>query len=79
MDRYCCKKPKPLEIGTECCLICEKDMRHKPIFWLSKSQPGILEFDIVTSHKACKNASDRVDKLRQQLLEAEYKLFRITG
>lgn len=67
-----------LEIGTECCLICDKPMKHRKGYWLCQETPELLCVNIVATHRDCKKARDKVEELRRKLLLAEWDLYNLT-
>lgn len=69
----------PLEISdSETCVICNRPFKHKKAYWNSSEFPDMLCINIVACHKDCQRARDRVEELKQKLLEARWTLYNLT-
>lgn len=67
-------KRQPSAVKKTFCIICDKPYQYKKIFWKPKEYPELMCYDFKTSHPACQKAYDKVQKLKNELTEAEYEL-----
>ncbi len=59
------------------CTICEKPYKHARSFFKSIEYPELLCINIKTTHNECQRAYDKVEKLKRELVSAEFELFLI--
>ena len=59
------------------CIICNKPLKVKRSFYKSVEYPELLCVRINTSHNECQKAYDKVEKLKRELVDAEFALFLI--
>ncbi len=61
----------------EACIICNKPFKFRQCYYQSKEYPELLCWEIKTSHPRCKKAYEKVEKLKRELVSAEFELFLI--
>ncbi len=59
------------------CTICEKPVKFRKAYHLSREYPELLCMEIKTTHHDCQRAYDKVEKLKRELVSAEFELFLI--
>ncbi len=59
------------------CIICNKPLKVQRSFYKSVEYPELLCVRIKTSHNECQKAYDKVEKLKRELVDAEFELFLI--
>jgi len=60
------------------CTVCGKPYKHMKHFYLENGMTmkcGIKCVDFITSHGSCRSLVEKIKKLKDELLELEYKLF----
>ena len=58
------------------CTVCAKPYtHHKRYQWIDESDKTIKEVMIVSAHASCRNITNKIEELKQKLVDAEFKLF----
>lgn len=55
------------------CTTCGKPYTHRKTF--SNKVDGLKSVEFITAHPGCRNINDKIKKLKEELLELEFKLF----
>jgi hypothetical protein len=82
MDEYQLYNEVPLAdrliIGeTNKCSICGKDFKYRFLRWRFLNTPeGLYEIKMKTEHPECLSLVRKIEKLKSEVVELEYELFR---
>ena len=62
---------------TNKCSICNKDFKYRFPRWRFTDTPeGLWEVKMKTEHPACLSIVRKIDKLKDEILDLEFELFR---
>jgi len=62
---------------TDKCTICNKDFKYTFTKWRFPETPeGLYEVKMKTEHLACRSLVRKIDKLKDEILNLEFELFR---
>ena len=63
-----------INMPDDVCYICLGHFKTKTIHKVSEDY-GMVEVELLTSHKSCLKLTNKREKLKNQLLEIEYDIF----